>query len=94
MPTTRFEIDAEAGKAVAIMTPHTEMIISDRGIQRRVLEVRYETNNEKFDEEWDVYLKHFGADAKTMRPAQPVRLPGARRDNGKVQSLLWISSRC
>ena len=88
MPTTRFEIDAEAGKAVAIMTPDTEMIISDRNVQRRVLEVRYETNNE----EWDVYLKHFGADTKTMRPAQPVRLR-ARRENGKVQSILWMSSR-
>lgn len=36
-------------------------------------------------------LPAFGADPATMRLAQPVRLPGVTRDNGKEQRLLWIS---
>ena len=36
-------------------------------------------------------LPALGADPATMRLAQPVRLPGARRSNGKEQRLLWIS---
>jgi len=50
-------------------------------------------NNSNFDEEMEFFCKRLGADTKTMRPAQPVRLPGARRENGKVQSILWISTR-
>ena len=36
-------------------------------------------------------LPAMGADPATMRLAQPVRLPGVIRDNGKEQRLLWIS---
>ena len=46
-------------------------------------------NNEKVDAETSFFLRCIGADAKTMRPSQPVRLPGARRENGNIQSLLW-----
>ena len=36
-------------------------------------------------------LRQLGADINTMRPSQPVRLPGAIRENGNTQSILWIS---
>jgi hypothetical protein len=49
-------------------------------------------NNSKFDEEMAFFCKLLGADTKSMRPAQAVRLPGARRENGKVQSILWMSA--
>jgi hypothetical protein len=35
-------------------------------------------------------LVAMGFDGATMRPTQPVRLAGAIRENGKVQSLLWL----
>ena len=35
-------------------------------------------------------LPALGADPATMRLAQPVRAPGAFRDNGAVQHLLWL----
>ena len=50
-----------------------------------------------FDFDEDLYdwargvLPGLGADPATMRLAQPVRLPGQKRDNGKEQRLLWIS---
>jgi hypothetical protein len=47
-------------------------------------------NNEKVDSETRFFLRSIGADTKTMRPSQPVRLPGARRENGNIQSVLWI----
>lgn len=43
----------------------------------------YMTDEVKF------FLRQLGADINTMRPSQPVRLPGAIRDNGNVQSVLW-----
>lgn len=47
-------------------------------------------NNEKVTDQTKQYVVFLGADAKTMRPAQAVRVPGGKRENGKVQSLLWI----
>lgn len=47
-------------------------------------------NNDKVTEEQRFMLRQLGADPNTMRPSQPVRVPGGRRDNGKVQSVLWI----
>jgi hypothetical protein len=46
--------------------------------------------NEKITEEQRFILRHLGADINSMRPSQPVRLPGAIRDNGNVQSILWL----
>jgi hypothetical protein len=48
-------------------------------------------NNEKVTEERKHFLRMLGADTKTMRPAQAVRVPGGRRENGRVQHLLWIN---
>jgi hypothetical protein len=36
------------------------------------------------------FLRQLGSDINAMRPSQPVRLPGAIRDNGNVQSILWV----
>ena len=36
------------------------------------------------------FLRQLGADMQTMRPSQPVRLPGAVRDNGTIQSVLYV----
>jgi hypothetical protein len=47
-------------------------------------------NNEKMTDSVKFTLCKLGADTKTMRAAQPVRVPGARRENGNIQSLLWI----
>jgi hypothetical protein len=46
--------------------------------------------SEKITEEQRFFLRQLGADINTMRPSQPVRLRGAIRDNGNVQSLLWL----
>jgi hypothetical protein len=43
------------------------------------------TNDAKY------FLRHLGADINTMRPSQPVRLPGGRRENGRIQSVLYVS---
>jgi hypothetical protein len=48
--------------------------------------------NEKITEQQRFFLRQLGADVNTMRPSQPVRLPGAIRDNGNVQSILWLPS--
>jgi hypothetical protein len=37
------------------------------------------------------FLRQIGADPQSMRPSQPVRLPGGIRSNGKIQHLLWIA---
>lgn len=43
------------------------------------------------DYEWcRKVLPVLGADPATMRLAQPVRTPGALRDNGRIQSLIWL----
>lgn len=42
----------------------------------------------KFDDELVFFLRLIGADVKSMRPAQPIRLPGAIRE-GRTQSILW-----
>lgn len=41
-------------------------------------------------ERWRVTLAALGCDEGPMRPASMSRLPGARRDNGRQQRLLWI----
>jgi hypothetical protein len=46
--------------------------------------------NEKVTQEMRFVLRHLGADINSMRQSQPVRLPGAIRDNGNVQSILWL----
>jgi hypothetical protein len=46
--------------------------------------------NEKITEQQRFFLRQLGADINAMRPSQPVRLPGAIRDNGNVQSILWV----
>jgi hypothetical protein len=46
--------------------------------------------NEKITEEQRFFLRQLGADINAMRRSQPVRLPGAIRDNGNVQSILWL----
>jgi hypothetical protein len=46
--------------------------------------------NEKITEERRSFLRQLGADINAMRPSQPVRLPGAIRDNGNVQAILWL----
>ena len=43
-----------------------------------------------FDEHKKLILRQLGADVATMRASQPVRLPGATRENNVVQSVLWI----
>jgi hypothetical protein len=37
------------------------------------------------------FLRQIGADPQSMRPSQPVRLPGAIRNDGGIQHLLWIA---
>jgi hypothetical protein len=46
--------------------------------------------NDKITEQQRFFLRQLGADINSMRPSQPVRLPGAIRDNGNVQSILWV----
>jgi hypothetical protein len=46
--------------------------------------------NKKVTEQERFFLRQLGADINSMRPSQPVRLPGAIRDNGNVQSVLWM----
>ena len=41
--------------------------------------------------EMQEFLTHLGCDPVTFRPAQPVRLPGAVRENGKPQTLYPIN---
>jgi hypothetical protein len=47
-------------------------------------------NNEKMTQEAKFFLRQLGADMQTMRPSQPVRLPGGRRENGRIQSVLYV----
>jgi hypothetical protein len=49
-------------------------------------------NNSKLSEKAKFFLRQLGADIQTMRPSQPVRLPGGRRENGKIQSVLWVNN--
>lgn len=44
-----------------------------------------------FSEQEKFFLRQIGADPQSMRPSQPVRLPGAIRSNGRMQHLLWIA---
>lgn len=44
------------------------------------------TESDKF------FLRQIGADPQSMRPSQPVRLPGGIRANGKIQHLLWMKA--
>ena len=42
-------------------------------------------------EEWAAVLEGLSCDPSTLRPSQPVRLPGTtRRDTGRPQELLWL----
>jgi hypothetical protein len=50
----------------------------------------YFTNDVRMTEEAKFFLRQLGADMQTMRPSQPVRLAGAVRENGKVQSVLYV----
>lgn len=47
-------------------------------------------NDARMTEEAKFFLRQLGADMQTMRPSQPVRLPGAVRENAKVQSVLYV----
>lgn len=46
---------------------------------------------EAIPDDMKFFIRCLGGDAKTMRPSQAVRVPGAIRENGNTQSLLWIS---
>ncbi len=46
-------------------------------------------NNAKEEERLKVALIALGCDAALFKPSQPVRVPGATRDNGNNQHLLW-----
>ena len=48
-------------------------------------------NDDSMTEEAKFFLRQLGADMQTMRPSQPVRLQGAVRENGRVQSVLYVS---
>jgi hypothetical protein len=48
-------------------------------------------NNEKMTDLTKYTLRSLGADVQTMRAAQAVRVPGARRDSN-IQSLLWLDN--
>lgn len=48
-------------------------------------------NDTRMTDEAKFFLRQLGADMNTMRKSQPVRLPGGRRENGRVQSVLYVS---
>lgn len=48
-------------------------------------------NTGKMNEDARYFLRHLGADTNTMRPSQPVRLPGGRRENGRIRRVLYVS---
>jgi hypothetical protein len=50
--------------------------------------IHFWVERDKLDDELIFFLRLIGADVKSMRPAQPIRLPGAIRE-GKIQSILW-----
>lgn len=48
-------------------------------------------NDARMTDEAKFFIRQLGADINTMRPSQPVRVPGGRRDNGNIQSVLWTT---
>jgi hypothetical protein len=48
-------------------------------------------NNQHLNDEAKFFLRQIGAEPQSMRPSHPVRLPGAIRDKGRIQHLLWIA---
>jgi hypothetical protein len=49
------------------------------------------SNDARMTQEAKFFLRQLGADMQTMRPSQPVRLAGAVRENGKIQSVLYVA---